>query len=35
LPGELSGVLDAITPIKNKAAGRGSKSAARSRKPRR
>jgi 23S rRNA pseudouridine955/2504/2580 synthase len=35
LPGELSGVLDAITPIKSKAAGRGSKSGARSRKPRR
>jgi 23S rRNA pseudouridine955/2504/2580 synthase len=34
LPGELSGVLDAITPIKNKAAGRASKSAARSKKPR-
>ncbi len=34
LPGELSGVLDAITPIKNKAAGKGSKSAARSNKPR-
>jgi 23S rRNA pseudouridine955/2504/2580 synthase len=34
LPGELSGVLDAITPIKIKAAGRGSKSAARSKKPR-
>jgi 23S rRNA pseudouridine955/2504/2580 synthase len=35
LPAELSGVLDAITPIKNKGAGRGSKSAARSKKPRR
>jgi 23S rRNA pseudouridine955/2504/2580 synthase len=35
LPVELSGVLDAITPIKSKAAGRGSKSAARPKKPRR